>query len=100
LSKAHRVLGILEGMTRFIPNMDVTESILMKKEILLSCQLDGSKASFDDVLHNTKKKNKDIIYIQQFRNIRRKKHEKIYGYDFGLVLGFLVRDDSICSNWI
>ena len=66
LSKAHRVLGILEGMTRFIPNMDVTESILMKKEILLSCQLDGSKASFDDVLHNTKKKNKDIIYIRNY----------------------------------
>jgi Fic family protein len=66
LSKAHRVLGILEGMTQFVPNVDAIESILLKKEALLSCQIDGSEASFEDVLHNSKKKNKYIFDIRNY----------------------------------
>lgn len=65
LSKAHRLLGILEGMTRFITNVDVIESILIKKEVLLSCQIDGCTATFEDVLHSTKK-NKDAAAVQNY----------------------------------
>lgn len=38
----------------------------MKNEALLSCQLDGSKASFEDVLYNIKKGNKHIIHIRNY----------------------------------
>ena len=60
LSKAHRLLGLLEGMSRFIENIDVIELILMKKEALLSCQIDGSTATFGDILYPFKKKNKHV----------------------------------------
>ncbi|MDK2905989.1 MAG: hypothetical protein PWQ67_339 [Clostridia bacterium] len=50
LSKAHRLLGILEGMSGFIENIDVIESMLIKKEALLSCKIDGIDVSLDDIL--------------------------------------------------
>lgn len=50
LAKANRLLGQLEGISRLLPNMEAVISIMVTKEAFLSCQIDGIKASFFDVL--------------------------------------------------
>ena len=50
LSQADRKLGRLDGITQFLPNAEVLAAMYVKKEAVLSSQLDGSQASLDDVL--------------------------------------------------
>jgi len=59
LSNAHRNLGILEGMAKAMPNIDIIESIFIKKEALLSCQLDKSTATFEGIMQTSRKKSED-----------------------------------------
>lgn len=50
LSKAHRSLGILEGISRQVPDMDLFVSMYVRKEALLSSQIEGTQATLDDIL--------------------------------------------------
>jgi Fic family protein len=59
ISKAHRNLGILEGMAKTIPNIDIIESIFIKKEALLSCMIDRSTATFEGIMQTSRKKSED-----------------------------------------
>lgn len=59
LSKAHRFLGILEGMSQYIPDIDTSINMIMKREVHLSCQIDGINASFYDIFDFKNEKNED-----------------------------------------
>ncbi len=70
LSKANRSIGILEGMSRRIPNIDLFVSMYVRKEALLSSQIEGTQATLDDILdpnieENTNQDVADVInYIK------------------------------------
>ncbi len=50
LSKADRCLGRLDGITEILPNPDLFVAMYVKKEALLSSQIEGTQASFIDIL--------------------------------------------------
>ena len=50
LSDADRELGRLDGATEVLPNPDLFVAAYVKKEAVLSSQIEGTQASLDDVL--------------------------------------------------
>lgn len=50
LIAAHRQLAVLEGLAARIPNMELFMSMYVRKEALLSSQIEGTQATLDDVL--------------------------------------------------
>ena len=50
LLKAARELAVLEGMSKKIPDMDLFVSMYVRKEALLSSQIEGTQCTLDDVL--------------------------------------------------
>lgn len=63
LLQVHRLLGIIEGMSKYIPDIDIFISMLMKKEAHLSCQIDGINAPFYDILDSYSEKSKNVADI-------------------------------------
>lgn len=70
LSKATRSIGILEGVSRQLPNIELFVSMYVRKEALLSSQIEGTQATLDDILdpnieENTNRNVADVInYIK------------------------------------
>lgn len=70
LSKANRNIGILEGLSKQIPNIELFVSMYVRKEALLSSQIEGTQATLDDILdprleENTNRHVADVInYIK------------------------------------
>lgn len=70
LSRANRSLGILEGISSQVPNVDLFVSMYVRKEALLSSQIEGTQATLDDILDPNLEENinldvADVInYIQ------------------------------------
>ncbi len=50
LIAAHRQLALLEGLAARIPNMELFVSMYVRKEALLSSQIEGTQATLEDVL--------------------------------------------------
>ncbi len=50
LSSADRKLGRLDGIAQILPNPDLFVSMYVRKEAVLSSQIEGTQASFADVL--------------------------------------------------
>lgn len=50
LSEADRKLGRLDGITQILPNPELFVTMYVKKEAVLSSQIEGTQASFVDVL--------------------------------------------------
>lgn len=50
LSRADRFLGRLDGITRLLPNPDLFVDMYVKKESLLSSQIEGTQASFAEII--------------------------------------------------
>lgn len=50
LSSADRKLGRLDGVTQILPNPELFVAMYVKKEAVLSSQIEGTQASFVDVL--------------------------------------------------
>jgi Fic family protein len=66
LSKANRSLGILEGISSQIPDIDLFVSMYVRKEALLSSQIEGTQVTLDDILdpnidENTNRHVADVI---------------------------------------
>lgn len=55
LSVADRKLGRLDGITQVLPNPDLFLAMYVKKEAILSSQIEGTQASLVDVLNATDK---------------------------------------------
>ncbi len=53
VSDCRAVLGEVEGMARFVPNVDMYLTMYVRKEALLSSQIEGTQCTFDDVLDPT-----------------------------------------------
>lgn len=62
LSSCSRKLGELEGMLRFIPNAAMYLAMYVRKEALLSAQIEGTQCTFDDILNpdNTHLVERDV----------------------------------------
>lgn len=50
LRTAHRMLGKLEGISEQIPDIDLFIAMYVRKESLLSSQIEGTQATLDDIL--------------------------------------------------
>lgn len=50
LGMCSRKIGELEGMLRFVPNKEMYLTMYVRKEALLSAQIEGTQCTFDDVL--------------------------------------------------
>ena len=50
LSSCSRKVGEVEGMLRFVPNADLYLAMYVRKEALLSSQIEGTQCTLDDVL--------------------------------------------------
>ena len=66
LSDAHRVLGILEGVSSNIPDIDLFMAMYVRKEALMSSQIEGTQATLEDVLspeleRNANRDVKDVV---------------------------------------
>lgn len=70
LSKANRSIGMLEGVSQQVPDVDLFLSMYIRKEALLSSQIEGTQATLDDILdpniaENTNQNIADVInYIK------------------------------------
>ncbi|MCM1219799.1 MAG: Fic family protein, partial [Lachnospiraceae bacterium] len=51
LTKAHQLLGKLDATSELIPNMDLFLGSYVRKEALLSSQIEGTQATLEDVLN-------------------------------------------------
>ena len=57
VSDCRAILGEVEGMSRFVPNIDMYLSMYVRKEALLSSQIEGTQCTFDDVLDPSNESN-------------------------------------------
>jgi Fic family protein len=58
LSEADRALGELKGITTTLPDSDLFVAFYVRKEALLSSQIEGTRCSLDDVLKVDEKERK------------------------------------------
>lgn len=59
LSRCSHKLGEIVGMARFVPNADMYLTMYVRKEALLSVQIEGTQCTFDDVLDPD---NQDLVH--------------------------------------
>ena len=70
LVKANRQIALLEGISRRIPNIDLFISMYVRKEALMSSQIEGTQATLEDILdpmleNNTNRPVGDVVnYIK------------------------------------
>jgi Fic family protein len=64
LSAADRRLGRLDGITQILPNPDLFVAMYVKKEAVLSSQIEGTQASFVDILEED-----DVNYESMEKNV-------------------------------
>lgn len=72
LSSADRRLGRLDGITQILPNPDLFVAMYVKKEAVLSSQIEGTQASLIDVLaedkQNDSNKGKNVEDVVNYVN--------------------------------
>ncbi len=60
LSQADRKLGRLDGITEILPNAELFVDMYVKKEAVLSSQIEGTQASMIDILNTSDNRGEDI----------------------------------------
>ena len=81
LIKANSQLAILESVATRIPDVDLFVSMYVRKEALMSSQIEGTQATLEDVLdplieHNTNRNVADVVnYIKATEYAIRRLHE-------------------------
>ena len=68
LGACSRKLGELEGMLRFVPNAQMYLAMYVRKEALLSAQIEGTQCTFDDILNpeNTELVQRDVADVVNY----------------------------------
>lgn len=68
LSACSRKLGEFEGMLYFVPNADMYLTMYVRKEALLSSQIEGTQCTFDDLLSpsQTQLHHKDVADVVNY----------------------------------
>lgn len=74
LAKANHSIGVLEGISKLVPDVDLFVSMYVRKEALLTSQIEGTQATLDDILdpnieENTNQNVEDVVnYIKASRH--------------------------------
>lgn len=68
LSRADRHLGRLDGITRTLPNPELFVAMYVRKEALLSSQIEGTQASLIDILDESNDTDADPMAIEEVVN--------------------------------
>ncbi len=68
LAEANRSLGLLNGISNQVPDINLFVSMYIRKEALLSSQIEGTQATIDDILNPKieKNKNQDIEEVLSY----------------------------------
>ena len=66
LSEAHRVLGVLDGVSSNIPDVNLFMAMYVRKEALMSSQIEGTQATLEDVLNPDENANRDIKEVVNY----------------------------------
>ena len=70
LAKAARSLGRLDGISARIPDIDLFVSMYVRKEALMSSQIEGTQATLDDILDPEVEKNQNADVADVLNYIR------------------------------
>lgn len=89
LSKADRALGRLDGITQTLPNPDLFVSLYVKKEALLSSQIEGTQASLIEVLEAEERQTEDARAVTNYVNAMNYGLKRLHEDGFPLSLRLL-----------
>ena len=89
LSKADRELGRLDGVTTTLPNPDLFVTMYVKKEALLSSQIEGTQASLIEVLEAEGRQTSDIREVTNYVDALNYGLKRLREDDFPLSLRLL-----------
>jgi Fic family protein len=84
LLAAHRNLARLEGISSQIPNVDLFVSMYIRKEALLSSQIEGTQATLDDVLDPNAEQNANLDVAEVVNYIKATNYAKARLKEFPL----------------
>lgn len=70
LGKAHHMLGRLEGISEQIPDIDLFIAMYVRKEAILSSQIEGTQATLDDILDPDIDNNTNLDVAQVINYIK------------------------------
>ena len=98
ISQAHRLLGIHEGISRYIPDIYTYINLLMKKEAHLSCQIDGITAPFYDILDSNNEKSKNAMAILNYVTAMQYAQRKAVSNQLICEIQGIALKDSGCKN--
>lgn len=76
LSKANRSVGILQGISSQVPDIDLFVSMYVRKEALLSSQIEGTQATLDDLLDPNLDDNTNLEVEEVINYIRASSYAK------------------------
>ncbi|MBU4541898.1 MAG: Fic family protein [Firmicutes bacterium] len=76
LSKANRSVGILQGVSSQVPDIDLFVSMYVRKEALLSSQIEGTQATLDDLLDPNLDDNTNLEAEEVINYIRASSYAK------------------------
>lgn len=77
LAKAERAIAVLDGAVQTLPKVDNFVAMSMRREVMLSCQIDGVETSVDDLVrretgyaieHESAAYDEAFNYLQAMRN--------------------------------
>lgn len=74
VSESNRVVGILEGRSTSIPNINLFVAMYIRKEALLSSQIEGNQATLDDILDPDIDKNINLDVTEVLNYIKASKY--------------------------
>jgi Fic family protein len=68
VAKANRSIGVLEGVSTQVPDIKLFVSMYVRKEALLSSQIEGTQATLDDILdpHIEENTNLDVADVVNY----------------------------------
>lgn len=97
LTKAHDKLAFLDGLSSHIPNKDMFISMYVRKEALLSSQIEGTQATLEDILNpalesNLNRDTVDVVNYVKATNfaLERLKELPLCSRLFGEIHGVLM----------
>ena len=70
LTKTNHILGFLDGTASRLPNIDQLISMYIRKEALLSSQIEGTQATLDDILDPSAEENQNLNVTEVLNYIR------------------------------
>jgi Fic family protein len=76
LAKANRSIGILEGVSSQVPDIDLFVSMYVRKEALLSSQIEGTQATLDDILDPNIEENTNLHVADVINYIKASQYAK------------------------